>query len=115
MTGFSNVMAAMVPLPLSASVLPVAAIKNGNNSPLTTNLVTVTAVGGVTPISYAWAYVSGDATISCNSFSTPTTSWGTNINPSTEKTAQWQCTVTDSKPGAPGVVVLGVAIDILRF
>lgn len=79
-----------------ASVNPSAgAISNG---PLTTNSTTITAGGGNPGYSFSWAYVSGDASLTCLAPTSATTAWsGSGAAPQT-KSAVWRCTVTDAFP-----------------
>ena len=77
---------------LSTSVASGSGVGNG---PYTTNAVTVTAYGGVSPYTYAWTKVSGD-TLTITSASTYSVAWTASGTAPSSKAAVWKCTVTDS-------------------
>lgn len=88
---------------LSATVSASSASQTGiGTGPFTTPTVAVSPTGGTPGYTYAWARVSGDASISISSSTSQTPSWSASGTPTQTKVAVWRCTVTDS--------VLGTAV-----
>lgn len=63
---------------------------------LQTATVTVTAVGGTAPYTYAWTKVSGDSAILCTQPSLASTEFSGTVGKNSDLFATWRCTVTDS-------------------
>lgn len=78
----------------------------GNGASQTTGLSTVAVSNGTPAYTYAWTYVSGDASITCNSATTVSTSFSrTGLVNLTSYNAVWKCTVTDSTTATTSVNV----------
>lgn len=75
---------------------------------LQTATVTVTAVGGTGPYTYAWSRVSGDSAILCTQPNLASTEFSATVAKNSDRTATWRCTVTDA-----AMAVRTVDIDIL--
>lgn len=94
---------------LSVSLSGSTASASGNgNGPFTTGAITATPAGGVTPHTYAWARVSGDASISISSATVAAPTWSASGTAPETKSAVWRCTVTD----AAGVAVVSSNVTI---
>ena len=65
-----------------------------NNQFLITNDVTVTATGGVGPITHSWAFVSGNNAFTISSSTSGTVSWSVNAG-LIARSAVWRDTVSD--------------------
>lgn len=90
---------------LSGSSASAAAVGNG---PFSTGAVTAIPAGGVSPYTYAWARVSGDASIAVSSAVAAAPTWSASGTAPETKGAVWRCTVTD----ACGVVVVTSDVTI---
>lgn len=89
---------------LRATISPGSLGKTGTTASLTTPSTTVTPAGGTPGYTYAWAYLSGDAsiTISSSTSATPTfTRAGMAFDDAFSGT--WRCTVTDAASGTTTV------------
>lgn len=90
-TGSGSLVASISPSPLTKS----GSTRGGARS-LTTGLATTTVTGASGSVSYAWARISGDATITINSASAASTSFTATVDPDSEKSGVFGCTVADS-------------------
>jgi hypothetical protein len=77
---------------------PSSMYKIGSSASNGTSPVPVSVSGGTAPFTYAWTYVSGDATITCSSStsSAPGFSKTGMASPTSAYVATWQCVVTDA-------------------
>lgn len=76
----------------------------------TTPASTCAATGGVPAYTYAWTYVSGDASITCTSPTSASTTFSrTGMVDGTTYEALWKCTVTDST-SATAVANMGAGL-----
>lgn len=66
------------------------------NHSVTSDTVTAAGSEGQAPYTYAWARVSGDATITATSAATAATAFAASVGRNATKTAVFQCTVTDN-------------------
>jgi hypothetical protein len=83
------------PLSLAADKSSVTG-RNYKATTATTDSVTITPSGGVTPFTYAWSIISGSATITSASAATTTFSKTTSSTAGATTTATARCTVTSS-------------------
>lgn len=83
--------------PLTASVSPpsIYGDRSGRGVAVTGS-TTVSVSGGLTPYTYAWSYVSGDATFTCTSPSAATTTFSATVGLGQDKASTWKCRVTDA-------------------
>ena len=96
---------------VSANVTPTAdhgtvngyVINNRLATSVTTNAVTVTAVGGTGPYTYAWTRLSGSTAVDADSPTNATTTFTAIVPRDGVCTATFRCTVTDSL-GSTGTV-----------
>lgn len=99
----------------SASVSPfsVGGTRIGTG-PVTTDAATVTVAGGTGPFTYAWAYVSGFASLTTNSPTSATTTFSGTISLlGQDRSAVYRCTITDTFDASTVSVTLGVSISEL--
>jgi hypothetical protein len=62
-----------------------------------TNVATATATGYTGALTYAWEFVSGDASITVSSASSQSVTFSGNVGPvNVTRSAVWKCKVTDS-------------------
>lgn len=68
---------------------------SSSTTAITSRETTVTVTGGVAPYSYLWSQVSGDTMTILNS-TTPTASFGANVDPGDRLSGVFKCSVTDA-------------------
>jgi len=79
----------------NAFATPAGALVNGPAGSLTSNLITINAVGGSEPYSYAWIKLSGDD-VSISSTTNEAVTFSASGSNGDEKSATYRCTITDN-------------------
>jgi hypothetical protein len=79
---------------------------------VTSSTVTGTVSGGVAPYTYAWQYVSGDATVAANTPTAANTSFtNASVPDALPKIAEYQLQVTDNN----GAVVVSELVEVQLY
>jgi hypothetical protein len=81
---------------------------------VTSNTTTVSRIGGVSPSTFAWARVSGNASITAKFSNAAATSFSAIMNPDDFFEAVFECTVTDAS-GAVRKIQANVTLDYVRL
>jgi hypothetical protein len=63
---------------------------------VTTTGVLASPIGGTAPFTYAWTYVSGDATLSATASTSANTQWTGSVTIGDDKESVWKCVITDN-------------------
>ena len=80
---------------------------------VSSNNVTVSAVGGSGSYTFTWSFISGDAAISINGGTNgPTKSWTKTLNKNNSTSAVWRCTVSD---GVNPNILINVNVSLSYF
>lgn len=100
---------------MTASASPTSLYKSGIGTNQTTASTTVTPSGGVSPYTYAWTKLSGDAITADSASAATTTFSATALFSGEARDATFRCTVTDSTGGTPLTATADVFVSIERL